>query len=158
MIISLDLWKSICIPLSNSNMRYLACIMLFFVYSAVMAQSEKALHIAADGFTNALVDRDTVELKQLLNAKLVYGHSNGWMQTKQELINDLYNGKIIYRKIDPSDESSVVDGNTGCVRAIYNIDVVMDGKPAQFKLHALQVWIWKNKRWQMLSRQAIKIN
>ncbi len=138
-------------------MRNLVTISLLFIYSAAMAQSEKSLHLAVDGFSNALVERDSVELKKLVADKLVYGHSNGWKQTKQELIGDLYNGKIIYKKIDQSDEQSVVEGNTGCVRTTANIDVVMEGKPVQMKLHVLQVWVWKNKRWQLLSRQSIKM-
>jgi hypothetical protein len=139
-------------------MRYLVCIALFFVYSNAMAQgSEKSLTIAVDGFTNALVERDSVELKKLVDDKLVYGHSNGWQQSKKELINDLYNGKIIYKNLNQSDEQVTMDGNTACVRATLNIDVVMDGKPLQLKLHVLQVWIWKNKKWLMLSRQSTKI-
>lgn len=139
-------------------MRYLVLISLLFIYSSVSAQSEKSAGIAADGFTNALVDRDTVELKKLLDDKLIYGHSNGWKQSKRELIEDLYNGKIIYKNISSTDQQITLEGSTACVRATSEIDVVMEGKPVHFKLMVLQVWIWKNKQWKLLSRQSTRIN
>jgi hypothetical protein len=122
----------------------------------LFAQSEKALSIAADGFNNALVERDSNALKTLLHDKLVYGHSNGWKQTKKEVIDDLFNGKIAYHKISQREENIVMDGNTAAVRSVADIDVTMLGKDLQFKLNILQVWIWKNKKWQMFSRQSTK--
>lgn len=138
-------------------MRYIVTISLLFIYSTLFAQSEKALSIAADGFNNALVERDSNALKTLLHDKLVYGHSNGWKETKNELIADLYNGTIIYHKISQAEESIVMDGNTATVRSIADIDVTMEGKELHFKLHVLQVWIWKNKKWQLFGRQSAKI-
>lgn len=138
-------------------MRYIVTISLLFIYSTLFAQSEKALSIAADGFNNALVERDSNALKTLLHDKLVYGHSNGWKETKNELIADLYNGTIIYHKISQAGESIVMDGNTATVRSIADIDVTMEGKELHFKLHVLQVWIWKNKKWQLFGRQSAKI-
>ncbi|MBS1772547.1 MAG: nuclear transport factor 2 family protein [Bacteroidetes bacterium] len=138
-------------------MRYIVTISLLFIYSTLFAQSEKALSIAADGFNNALIERDSNALKTLLHEKLVYGHSNGWKQTKKEVIDDLFNGKIAYHKISQSEESIVMDGNTATVRSIADIDVTMEGKDLHFKLHVLQVWIWKNKKWQLFGRQSAKI-
>jgi hypothetical protein len=138
-------------------MRYVVTISLLFIYSTLFAQSEKALSIAADGFNNALIERDSNALKTLLHDKLVYGHSNGWKQTKKEVIDDLFNGKIAYHKIGQSEECIVMDGNTATVRSIADIDVTMEGKDLHFKLHVLQVWIWKNKKWQLFGRQSAKI-
>jgi hypothetical protein len=98
-----------------------------------------------------------MQLKNLLHEKLVYGHSNGWIETKKELIDDLYNGKITYTKIQSSAEQVLIEGNTGCIRATLEIEALMDGKTLPFKLHGLQVWVWKHKKWQMLSRQSVKM-
>ncbi len=138
-------------------MRYIVTISLLLIYSTLFAQSEKALGIAADGFNNALVERDSNALKTLLHDKLVYGHSNGWKQTKKEVIDDLFNGTIVYHKISQAEENIVMDGNTAAVRSVADIDVTMEGKELHFRLHVLQVWIWKNKKWQLFSRQSAKI-
>lgn len=138
-------------------MRYIVTISLLFVYCNLLAQEEKSLKSAANAFHAALLSKDSTQLKKLLNDKLVYGHSNGWKETKKELIDDLYNGKIIYTKIQSSEEEVTIEGNTGCIRATLEIEAIMDGKTLPFKLHGLQVWIWKNKKWQMLSRQSLKM-
>ncbi len=138
-------------------MRSLVTISLLFIYSTVFAQDEKSLKTAATAFHNALVAQDTVALKGMLSNKLVYGHSNGWKETKQEMMNNLYNGTIDYVKIRSTDEQVTIDGNTGCIRATLEIDVVMEGKTLPFRLHGLEVWVWKNKKWQLLSRQSTKL-
>ena len=138
-------------------MRSLVTISLLFIYSTVFAQDEKSLKAAAAAFHHALVEQDTAALKGMLSNKLVYGHSNGWKETKQEMMNNLYNGTIDYLKIASTDEQVTIDGNTGCIRATLEIDVIMEGKTLVFRLHGLEVWVWKNKKWQLLSRQSTKL-
>ncbi|MFN4246085.1 MAG: nuclear transport factor 2 family protein [Flavipsychrobacter sp.] len=140
-----------------TDMRSLVTISLLFIYSTVFAQDEKSLKAAAAAFHHALVEQDTAALKGMLSNKLVYGHSNGWKETKQEMMNNLYNGTIDYLKITSTDEQVTIDGNTGCIRATLEIDVIMEGKIMPFRLHGLQVWVWKNKKWQLLSRQSTKL-
>lgn len=138
-------------------MKYIITISLLLIYSTLFAQDEKSLKSAAGAFHNALLAKDSAQLKSLLHEKLVYGHSNGWIETKRELIEDLYNGKITYTKIQSSEEQVTIEGSTACIRATLEIEATMDGKTLPFKLHGLQVWIWKNKKWQMMSRQSVKI-
>ncbi len=139
------------------DMRSIVTISLLFIYSTVFAQDEKGLQLAAADFHNALIAKDTAKLKNMLSEKLVYGHSNGWKENRQEMINNLYNGTIQYLKIQSADEQVTIEGNTGCIRATLDIDVIMDGKTLPFRLHGLQVWVWKNKKWQLLSRQSVKL-
>ena len=48
----------------------------------------------------ALIAKDTVVLKQLLHKDITYGHSNGWVETKTDVIKDLVSGKLAYDKIE----------------------------------------------------------
>jgi hypothetical protein len=139
------------------DMRSIVTISLLFIYSTVFAQDEKGLQLAAADFHSALIAKDTAKLKNILSEKLVYGHSNGWKENRQEMINNLYNGTIQYLKIQSANEQVTIEGNTGCIRATLDIDVIMEGKTLPFKLHGLQVWVWKNKKWQLLSRQSVKL-
>lgn len=117
------------------------------------AELEKAI----SDFDKALIARDSVALKHLLSNDLLYGHSNGWIENKKELIADLYNGKLIYKSINPKRESLVTEGNTVAVRSNTEIDCVMDGAALSFKLKVLQVWMWKNKHWELFARQSVKM-
>lgn len=121
---------------------------------AQTADTKSLLSAVAD-FDNALINADSTALKQLLSDKVSYGHSNGWVETKKEVIADLYNGKLDYKKISASDIEVKTEGSTAWTRMVADIDVLMDGRELNFKLKVLQVWVWKNKRWQLFARQSL---
>ncbi len=87
-----------------------------------------------------------------------YGHSNGWVQRKKDIINDLKNGKLVYSKIE---NSSVAIESIGkkwaTVRTNTNAEGSANGTAFQLKLHVLQVWIDTKKGWQLLARQSTKL-
>ncbi len=140
-------------------MRYLVTILFLFVSVTLFAQmpDSKALDNAIADFDKALINTDSVALKRLLSNDLLYGHSNGWVETKKELITDLFNGKLMYVTISPKIENKTIEGNSAAVRSYAEIDCVMDGKPMSFKLKVLQVWVWKNKKWELFARQSVKV-
>lgn len=139
-------------------MRYAVAILLLLISTVVFAQKADTVSLkkAVTSFNDALVKRDTVQLKKLLDDKLNYGHSNAWIQTKRDIIVDLYNGTLTYTSISQEQAQIIQDGNTALVRAVANLDVVMKGKPMQFKLNLMQVWIYK-KGWRLIGRQSVKI-
>ena len=144
-------------------MRLFLIISLLFVYSVAPAKEKVkrdsvSLSKAMIQLNTALVQKDSAALNKLLHKKLHYGHSNGWIESKKEVINDLYNGKLVYNKIDASDEEIDIVKEVATVRSNVNIDVALDGKQVSMKLHVLQVWIWKDKEgWKLLSRQSVKM-
>jgi hypothetical protein len=64
--------------------------------------NEERLKVAIADFDKALIDKDSIALKRLLSDELSYGHSNAWLENKQEVIADLYNGKLTYKKLTRS--------------------------------------------------------
>ncbi|MCW3121371.1 MAG: hypothetical protein JWQ38_863 [Flavipsychrobacter sp.] len=140
-------------------MKALVTILFLFVSGSLFAQKAdtKGLDKAIGDFDKALIARDSVALKRLLSDNILYGHSNGWIETKKELIADLYNGKLTYTSITPKIDSKTTEGNTVAVRSYAEIDCVMDGKPLSFKLKVLQVWAKKNGNWELFARQSVKM-
>ncbi len=59
---------------------------MLFVSVGVFAQKpgQKNLGETAVIFHKALVDKDSVKLRNLLLDELTYGHSNGWIQSKKK--------------------------------------------------------------------------
>jgi hypothetical protein len=102
------------------------------------------------------MSRDSVVLNYILSDKLSYGHSNGWVETKKDVIADLFNGKLIYKDIRTANPEFISDGGVASVRSVADIDVIMDGKPMVFKLKVLQVWKWENNHWVLFARQSVK--
>jgi hypothetical protein len=91
-----------------------------------------------------------------LHDSLIYGHSNGWMETKTEFMDHLENDFIVYHSFSEDSIQIVEEGNTATVRFIADIDATLNGKRVNFHLKVLEVWVRKKDVWQLLARQAVK--
>ena len=140
-------------------MRFILTIGLFFTSLFVIAQNDTiALKITMSKLDKALLNKDLQTLQQLLSGDVSYGHSNGWVQTKQDILNDLQSGKLIYSKIENSSVVIVTATDKwATVRTNTNAEGSVNGTAFQLKLHVLQVWIRAKGEWQLLARQSTKL-
>jgi ketosteroid isomerase-like protein len=138
-------------------MRYIVTMLLLFVSASLFAQADANLQKTCTAFNKALLNRDTVTIKKLVDSKIQYGHSNGWIQTRQDIMNDMYNGKLTYTDIQQSDMQVRMEGNIALVRSNVAIDAAMNSKVVQFKLAVLQVWKKEKTGWILIARQAGKL-
>jgi hypothetical protein len=141
-------------------MKKLLIFILLFAGFCSFAQKHdmKSLVLVVDKLDKALINKDSVGLKKILHANLSYGHSNGWVESKRDVIDDLFNGKLSYKQISHKDDQVNIDVNTASVRMVADVDVIFNEKPMQLKLHVLQVWVWNHKHWELFARQSVKIN
>ncbi len=141
----------------KNNMRNFLFILLIGFTPIFSFAQTSFLKEAAAKFNKALIAKDTFILKQLLHKDVTYGHSNGWVETKAEVIKDLLNGKLSYYKIDTKDVKWTVINNVATLRNTADIKYELDGKPGELHLHVVQVWLKTNKGWQLLARQSAKL-
>ena len=137
-------------------MKFFLSIAFIFMLSTGFAQTS-FLKDAVVKLDKALMQKDTTTLKQLLNKNVTYGHSSGWVQTKQDVINDLVSGKLTYSKIENEDVKWVTDKDWASARITTNVNVTVDGRNLDLKLHVMEVWLKTNKGWQMIARQSTKL-
>ena len=138
-------------------MRYIVTIVLLFISLSVFAQVDARLQKACNDLNKAMLNRDTAMLKKLVDNKIQYGHSNGWIQARQDIINDMYNGKLTYTDIQQSDMQVRMEGNIALVRSKMAIDAAMNSKVVQFRLVVLQIWKKEKTGWVLIGRQAGKL-
>ncbi len=142
-------------------MNKIVVLAVFFVTCTLSALAQKvdvpALMKAGSEFDKALLIKDSTVLKKLLHEQVTYGHSNGWVQTKKEVIGDLYNGKITYKKIASGELEVKIEGTVAAVRGTTDVDVEMAGKLISLKLKVLQVWTWRKGNWELFARQSVKM-
>ncbi len=137
-------------------MKYIVTILLFFVSVACFGQRNVGEN--SRDLDIALVELDTAFLNQYLHDELSYGHSNGWIESKRDVIEHLLSGKLRYVSIRSKELSRQETGTVTIVRAESNTRYVLDGKEGELKLHVLQVWLQNGYKWQLLSRQSTKLN
>ena len=106
----------------------------------------------------ALLQKDEVVLKTVLNKELNYGHSNGWIQTKSDVLNDYKSGKLIYNKIENNSSAFLtINKKWATVKTNTNAEGAVNGTAFKLTLHVMQVWLKTKKGWQLYSRQSAKL-
>jgi len=141
-------------------MKHLFTICLLFASAISFAQVDSiSLKQAMSDLDKALMTKDEKALVQLLHPQVSYGHSNGWVQNKTDIINDLKSGKLIYDKIENTTVNIVaINNNWATVRTSTNATGRSTTIPTfELKLHVLQVWLKTKVGWQLLARQGTKL-
>ena len=130
-------------------------LLLTFVFAKAQTEEEKITTTMKE-FHRALVKKNTVSINQQTDKALSYGHSNGWVETKTELIKNLETGYISYQSYKEDSFVVIMNGNMANVRFIADIVATMKETPNTFHLKVLEVWVKKGKRWLLFARQAVK--
>jgi hypothetical protein len=117
---------------------------------------EQKLTTTIKEFHQALVQKNTVSINQQTDKALSYGHSNGWIETKTDMIKNLETGYIDYHNIKEDSLQVTVNGNLAHARFVGDYNVTMNNNTNTFHLKVLEVWVKKGKRWVLFARQAVK--
>lgn len=129
---------------------------LFFVAAIAQSTEESKVTAAVKAFHLALVQKNTVSLNQQTDKALSYGHSNGWVQSKTDLIKDFETGYISYQSFKEDSITVVINDNMANVRFVADVEAILKGTPGKFHLKVLEVWAKKGKRWVLFARQGVK--
>ena len=106
---------------------------------------------------NSLIAKDSVTLSGLLADDVTYGHTNGIIQTKAQLIRSVVSGEQDYKSIDPSDMKIRVYENTGVVTMNSKVIMNYQNKPLEMNMFVTLVWIKNNNDWKLVARQSVKL-
>ena len=141
----------------KSKLKKLLTILFLFVAVNIHAQTDEEKLIATvKEFHLALVKKNTVSINQQTDKALSYGHSNGWIETKAEMMKNLETGYLNYHSYKEDSIAIVMNNNMANVRFIADIDVTLKETRGNYHLKVLEVWVKKGKRWVLFARQAVK--
>ena len=141
----------------KSKLKKLLTILFLFLVAFANAQTdEEKLIGTVKEFHQALVSKNTVSINQQTDKALSYGHSNGWVETKVEMMKNLETGYLNYQSYKEDSIAIVINNNMANVRFIADIDVTLKETRGNYHLKVLEVWVKKSKRWVLFARQAVK--
>lgn len=107
-------------------------------------------------FRTAVLQADKKQLEELLSNDLSYGHSDGHVEGKNELIQKLSDGTYQFKTMDiTSQEIKLVD-NIAIVR--HQLDALTndENRPGEAHLFVLLIWQRLSANWRLIARQAVK--
>ena len=139
-------------------MKYIFTILFLSLSICVVAQTadEQKLLTTVKEFHQALVNKNTISINQQTDKALCYGHSNGWVETKTDMIKNLETNYISYQSFKEDSIEVSSNGNIANVRFLAAIEASLKDSRITYNLKVLEVWVKKGKRWLLFARQSVK--
>lgn len=136
--------------------RSLIILLLFsFVFADAQVNEGKLLNTMKE-LHQALVKKDYKEIRGYTDDALSYGHSNGWVETKEDVIHDLETGVLSYGSFKEDSVNITINGSAAHIRFIADIEATLRGNKSNHHLKVLEVWVKKEEKWLLFARQAVK--
>jgi ketosteroid isomerase-like protein len=135
-------------------------LILFCLLAPIIsfAQNEESLKEAELNRFKVMVAKDISGLQAVLHKDLVYFHSSGMQDSKDTYIASIASGKSSYVAITPEEMQQRVYGKTGINTGIVSIlQQAADGAQTTIRLRFTDVFVYADKRWQMVSWQSTKL-
>ena len=93
-------------------------------------------------------------LEAILDDRLMFVHSNGWVENKQEIIQDIKSGKLRYVGIQVTEASVRIYPSMAIVNGKGKFSVLLEGNPLELTLSYTEVYVQKKDKWLLASRHA----
>jgi hypothetical protein len=138
-------------------MKLYLLIITVTVSSLVIGQDTTGLKKVTVLLNEALLKKDSSVLMQLLDNNISYGHSNGWIQSKSDVVQDFSSGKISYTKMEVSDEKFLMQKQAVAIRNVTTVEGIVSGNVFKMSLQVLQVWKRIKGKWVLIARQSVKL-
>lgn len=104
-----------------------------------------------------LVNRNADSIGYLLDDRVKYVHSNGWTQSKAEVLADMASGKLLYQRVTIKDASARMYGQTAIVDGTGTFEGVNSGTAFNLELRYTEVYMRLAGRWMLVSRHANRL-
>lgn len=127
---------------------------LFAIVTAHAQVSEQAVLDLSKKKFGWMIRMKYDSLEPALDDRLIFVHSNGWVENKQEIIQDIKSGKLRYVNIQVTAASARIYTSTAIVNGKGKFNVLLDGKPLELTLSYTEVYIQKNDKWLLASRHS----
>jgi len=106
----------------------------------------------------AMTQKDTVFLKKVLSDGLVYTHSNGLVESKNDFLNSIKTGKIVYKSMESEEmKVRILDKTAIIINGIVKVTGLLNEKEFTLRLRYTDVYHKNKKDWQLETWQSLKL-
>lgn len=139
-------------------MRFLTllfCLFFFVGFSQTYSKKEKALLIQVSKL-DSLMENNNSKILELFSDDVSFGHSNGWVQNKDDFKTDFESGKVKYQSVKQSELKELKFKNKfASIRRIIAVKGLYKEEVFEMKLSVLELWIRQKGIWKLWSRQGV---
>lgn len=132
-----------------------AIFAMSILHCSQMYASDPLLELHRSKF-NWMVEEQLDSLDAVLSNDLKYIHSNGWIETKAEVLGNIRSGHLGYREVMIEEEDVRYYGETGIITGRGLFRVALDGDPLEIELLYTEIYHKKDGRWKLVQRHACR--
>ena len=103
-----------------------------------------------------LVEKKLDSLTTLLHNDVFYIHSNGWQESKTEVMANIQSGKLTYNDVKVHESKVRILEKTAVVTGKGTFYVSLEGKSSEFNLFYTEVYVMTDAGIKLISRHACK--
>ncbi len=130
----------------------------FFVFCfTAAAGNADSVRAAEKQWAKAVVARDFAALERILAPGLIYAHSTGVIQTKEEYLGKLRSGRQRYDAIEHEKTTVKVYGDAAVAHSIVVMKGESAGKPFDNRLMMMHFWVKENGAWRLAAHQTTRL-
>jgi len=138
-------------------LRILALIGILALAGSAAAPGEEELRQAEKAWAAAVQKNDLATLERVLGERLIYNHSTGVVENKQQYLGRLSKGAAKYELIEHASMEIRAYGDAGVVSARVRMKGRADQRLFDDQLLMLHVWIKQGGRWQLVAHQTTRL-
>lgn len=126
-------------------------------HPATADEDEASLERTVEALRSAMAAGDARALDGVLHEKLTYTHSDGRLQTKSDVIDEL-GGATTFVTLTFTQQTVSVTQDVGVVRHVYDsLRNLPDGRTSTAHIAVLQAWLRTGDGWRLLARSSTPI-
>ena len=107
---------------------------------------------------SALINGDRTTLDAVLDETLTYGHADGRVQTKAELLAALSSGSVTYHSYDGPPPLVRMHGELALLSGVAELQASARGMRVQLSLRYLAVYARRESAWKLVAYQSAQID
>ncbi len=141
----------------KSTLSFIFLVLFVFGFSQTYSKKEKALLIQVSKLDSLMENNDSKILK-LFSDDVSFGHSNGWIQNKDDFKKDFESGKVKYQYVKQTDLKELkIKNKFSSIRRIIAVKGLYKNDEFEMKLSVLEFWIRQIGIWKLWSRQSLSL-
>ena len=135
----------------------LSFVLIAVALSALQEVQEKyLLDLSAKKF-NWMIEKQLDSLSIYLDERVLYIHSNGLIQNKEDMLKDFSNGNLTLSVVEIEEAKVRAFGSTAVLTGKGSFSGIINALSFQVKLLYTEVYVYDNYKWKLVSRHANKV-
>jgi hypothetical protein len=135
----------------------LLCVVFGLFPAGAQSKADRRVLAAEDLRFALMTQKNTQKLADKLHPDLVYVHSNALVETKQQHLDAINAGKLVYKSMTPENRTLLRYGKTALTNGIIHVQGIINGKDFDVRLNYIALYRRKGHNWQLLNWQSTRL-